>query len=242
MGDGDSGWQFWVDRGGTFTDLVARRPDGTLSEAEFRPLRLLNGLYLQLHAYMLRVAVPYGTLNSRQMRQLAMIAEHWDKGYGHFTTRQNVQFNWPELGDVPDMLDALADVARRNAFHVLSAAIGIVGLAAAALLDAALYAFAPRVVICYVCGAEHRGFALQPKHPRFDREIDERLKFGGKAVRSGNIICRQRGTKWWPGENVGLGKDHTIFATAEGNVRFAKGLGRRTYISVDPVAPPAQPS
>jgi sulfite reductase (NADPH) hemoprotein beta-component len=70
----------------------------------------MNGLYLQLHAYMLRVAIPYGTLNSNQMRQLAMIAERWDKGYGHFTTRQNIQFNWPKLADVPDMLDALADV------------------------------------------------------------------------------------------------------------------------------------
>jgi len=71
---------------------------------------LMNGLYLQLHAYMLRVAIPYGTLNSRQMNQLAMIAEKWDKGYGHFTTRQNIQYNWPKLKDTPDILDALADV------------------------------------------------------------------------------------------------------------------------------------
>src|SRR5207344_1287684 len=69
-----------------------------------------NGLYLQLHAYMLRVAIPYGTLNSWKLRQLAYIAERWDKGYGHFTTRQNIQFNWPKLKDVPDILDALADV------------------------------------------------------------------------------------------------------------------------------------
>ncbi len=93
-----------------FRAQVERRIDGSLTEDEFKPLRLMNGLYLQLHAYMLRVAIPYGTLNSRQMRQLAMIAERWDKGYGHFTTRQNVQYNWPELRDVPDMLDALADV------------------------------------------------------------------------------------------------------------------------------------
>jgi sulfite reductase (NADPH) hemoprotein beta-component len=70
----------------------------------------MNGLYLQLHAYMLRVAIPYGTLNSAQMRQLALLAERWDKGYGHFTTRQNIQYNWPKLSDVPDMLDALAEV------------------------------------------------------------------------------------------------------------------------------------
>ena len=93
-----------------FRGQVQRRIDGALSEDEFRPLRLMNGLYLQLHAYMLRVAIPYGTLNGRQMRQLAYIAERWDRGYGHFTTRQNIQFNWPKLRDVPDILDALADV------------------------------------------------------------------------------------------------------------------------------------
>ncbi|MGJ8589678.1 MAG: nitrite/sulfite reductase [Yoonia sp.] len=93
-----------------FRGQVERRIDGSLTEDEFKPLRLMNGLYLQLHAYMLRVAVPYGTLNPAQMRQLAYIADRWDKGYGHFTTRQNIQYNWPKLQDVPDMLDALADV------------------------------------------------------------------------------------------------------------------------------------
>ncbi len=93
-----------------FSDQVARRLDGSLTEDEFRPLRLMNGLYLQLHAYMLRVAIPYGTLNPSQMRQLAYIADTWDKGYGHFTTRQNIQFNWPKLPDVPAILSALADV------------------------------------------------------------------------------------------------------------------------------------
>ncbi|MEM9787021.1 MAG: nitrite/sulfite reductase [Pseudomonadota bacterium] len=93
-----------------FRGQVERRIDGSLTEDEFKPLRLMNGLYLQLHAYMLRVAVPYGTLNPSQMRQLAFIADKWDKGYGHFTTRQNIQYNWPKLQDVPDMLEALADV------------------------------------------------------------------------------------------------------------------------------------
>ncbi|GGO26072.1 sulfite reductase [Gemmobacter aquaticus] len=93
-----------------FSQQVERRIDGSLTEDEFRPLRLMNGLYLQLHAYMLRVAIPYGTLNPRQMRQLAHIAQTWDKGYGHFTTRQNIQFNWPKLPDVPAILTALADV------------------------------------------------------------------------------------------------------------------------------------
>jgi sulfite reductase (NADPH) hemoprotein beta-component len=101
---------FVRERVAEFRDQVERRLDGTLNEQEFLPLRLRNGLYLQLHAYMLRVAVPYGTLNPTQMRQLAMIAERWDKGYGHFTTRQNIQFNWPKLKDVPDILEALADV------------------------------------------------------------------------------------------------------------------------------------
>ena len=101
---------FVRERVSQFRHQVERRISGALTEDEFKPLRLMNGLYLQLHAYMLRVAVPYGTLNPAQMRQLAYIAERWDKGYGHFTTRQNIQFNWPKLKDVPDILDALADV------------------------------------------------------------------------------------------------------------------------------------
>ncbi|MGE0612587.1 MAG: nitrite/sulfite reductase [Hyphomicrobiales bacterium] len=93
-----------------FRDQVNRRVSGELGEDEFRPLRLMNGLYLQLHAYMLRVAIPYGTLSSRQMRQLAGIADDFDRGYGHFTTRQNIQYNWPRLVDVPAILDRLAEV------------------------------------------------------------------------------------------------------------------------------------
>ncbi|MDR9482845.1 MAG: nitrite/sulfite reductase [Salibaculum sp.] len=101
---------FVRERVSQFRAQVERRIGGALTDEEFKPLRLMNGLYLQLHAYMLRVAIPYGTLDSRKMRQLAYIAERWDKGYGHFTTRQNIQFNWPQLRDVPDMLEALADV------------------------------------------------------------------------------------------------------------------------------------
>ena len=97
-------------RNAQFRQQVARRIDGSLSEDEFKPLRLMNGVYLQLHAYMLRVAIPYGTLNSAQLRQLAYISQRWDRGYGHFTTRQNIQFNWPTLSDIPEMLDALAQV------------------------------------------------------------------------------------------------------------------------------------
>ena len=101
---------FLAERNRQFRTQVERRIDGALTEDEFKPLRLMNGLYLQLHAYMLRVAIPYGTLNPDQMRALALLAEKWDKGYGHFTTRQNIQYNWPKLKDVPDMLDALAEV------------------------------------------------------------------------------------------------------------------------------------
>ncbi|MCV6546147.1 MAG: nitrite/sulfite reductase [Cohaesibacter sp.] len=93
-----------------FRNQVERRLSGELTEDQFKPLRLMNGLYLQLHAYMLRVAIPYGTLNSRQMHKLADIATKYDRGYGHFTTRQNLQYNWPSLKDTPDILEELADV------------------------------------------------------------------------------------------------------------------------------------
>ncbi len=102
--------QFVRERVQQFRSQVERRLSGALTEEEFKPLRLMNGLYLQLHAYMLRVAIPYGTVTAVQMRQLADIAERFDKGYGHFTTRQNIQFNWPKLKDVPEILDLLADV------------------------------------------------------------------------------------------------------------------------------------
>src|SRR6195952_607190 len=101
---------FVAERVAQFRDQVERRLAGSLTEEQFRPLRLMNGVYLQLHAYMLRIAVPYGTLSSRQLRKLAHIARHYDKGYGHFTTRQNIQYNWPALKDCPDILDELASV------------------------------------------------------------------------------------------------------------------------------------
>jgi sulfite reductase (NADPH) hemoprotein beta-component len=93
-----------------FRGQVARRMAGELTEEEFRPLRLQNGVYLQLHAYMLRVAIPYGVLSSRQVRKLAFIARRYDKGFGHFTTRQNIQYHWPQLDEVPDILAHLAEV------------------------------------------------------------------------------------------------------------------------------------
>ena len=101
---------FVKERTAQFSDQVARRLTGELNEDQFRPLRLMNGLYLQLHAYMLRIAVPYGTMNSKQMHMLAHIARTYDRGYGHFTTRQNIQFNWPKLRDIPKILEDLASV------------------------------------------------------------------------------------------------------------------------------------
>ena len=93
-----------------FRDQVNRRLAGEMTEDQFKPLRLMNGLYLQLHAYMLRVAIPYGTLSGKQMHMLAHIARKYDKDYGHFTTRQNIQYNWIKLSDAPEILAELATV------------------------------------------------------------------------------------------------------------------------------------
>src|SRR3546814_3834372 len=98
-----------------FRDQVRRRVAGELTEDEFKPLRLMNGLYLQLHAYMLRIAIPYGTLSSAQLRRLAHIGRRYDRGYGHFTTRQNLQFNWIKLEQAPDILDRKS--TRLNSSH-----------------------------------------------------------------------------------------------------------------------------
>src|SRR6478736_6970151 len=93
-----------------FRDQVRRRLSGELTEEEFKPLRLMNGIYLQLHAYMARIAIPYGTLSSDQLRMLAHVGRRYDRGYGHFTTRQNMQFNWIKLVEAPDILAELASV------------------------------------------------------------------------------------------------------------------------------------
>src|SRR6476659_4125403 len=101
---------FVKERTEQFRDPVERRLTGELTEDEFKPLRLMNGLYLQLHSYMLRIAIPYGTLSARQLRKLAFIPRRYDRGYGHFTTRQNLQLHWSQLPRVPDMLVELAEV------------------------------------------------------------------------------------------------------------------------------------
>jgi sulfite reductase (NADPH) hemoprotein beta-component len=99
-----------AERVADFRDQVGRRLSGELTEEEFKPLRLMNGVYLQLHAYMLRIAIPYGTLSSLQLRQLARVARKYDRGYGHFTTRQNIQFHWIKLAELPDAMSELASV------------------------------------------------------------------------------------------------------------------------------------
>ena len=99
-----------TERVAEFRGQVARRLSGELTEDEFRSLRLMNGVYLQLHAYMLRIAIPYGTLSSNQLRGLAHVARKYDRGYGHFTTRQNIQFHWIKLADLPDAMADLAEV------------------------------------------------------------------------------------------------------------------------------------
>ena len=138
-----------LERVAQFRGQVARRLSGELTEDEFRPLRLLNGLYLQLHAYMLRVAIPYGTFSARQMRALAQIARRYDKGYGHITTRQNIQFNWLGLEDVPDILAELAEVEMHaiqtsgNSFRSVTAD-HYAGAAADEIEDPRIYAEAIR--------------------------------------------------------------------------------------------------
>src|SRR5271167_4885088 len=99
-----------ADRAAEFRQQCARRLAGEITEDQFKPLRLMNGLYLQLHAYMLRIAIPYGSLNPTQLRKLAWIARTYDKGYGHFTTRTNLQFHWIKLRDAPDIIEQLSKV------------------------------------------------------------------------------------------------------------------------------------
>jgi len=99
-----------AERVAEFRDQVARRLSGELTEDEFKPLRLMNGVYLQLHAYMLRISIPYGTLSAEQLRMLAHVAQRYDRGYGHFTTRQNIQFHWIKLEQLPEAMADLASV------------------------------------------------------------------------------------------------------------------------------------
>ena len=200
-----------------FRGQVARRLAGELSEEQFKPLRLMNGVYLQLHAYMLRVAIPYGTLNPAQLRALATIARDFDRGYGHFTTRQNLQFHWPALSDIPDILDRLAAV-EMHAIQTSGNCIRNVtadhfaGAAADEIVDPRPYAeilrqwsslhpeftFLPRKFKIAVSGAPHDRAATQVHdiglHAR--RDADGRLGFtvfvGGGLGRTPMIAHRIR--------------------------------------------------
>src|SRR3954469_23381219 len=102
--------QMVADRAAEFRERAVPPLAGEITEDQFKPIRLMNGLYLQLHAYMLRIAIPYGSLNGAKLRKLAHIARTYDKGYGHFTTRTNLQLHWIKLADAPDILDHLAEV------------------------------------------------------------------------------------------------------------------------------------
>jgi sulfite reductase (NADPH) hemoprotein beta-component len=180
-----------------FRDQVARRLSGELTEDEFKPLRLMNGVYLQLHAYMLRVAIPYGTLNSRQMRMLGHIARAYDRGYGHFTTRQNIQFNWPRLVDTPQILEELASVAM-HAIQTSGNCIRNVttdhfaGVARDEIADPRVYAeilrqwsslhpefvFLPRKFKIAITGAQHDRAAIQVHDIGLQVKRNERGEIG----------------------------------------------------------------
>jgi len=172
--------QMLADRVAQFRDQTQRYLAGQLSDAEFLPLRLQNGLYIQRLAPMLRIAIPYGMLSSRQMRKLAYIADHYDKGYGHLTTRQNIQFNWPHLEEVPDILEHLAEVE----MHAIQTSGNCIrntttdqfaGVSADEITDARPYceiirqwstfhpefAYLPRKFKIAVCGTRHDQAATQ---------------------------------------------------------------------------------
>jgi sulfite reductase (NADPH) hemoprotein beta-component len=199
--------QFVRERVAQFRSQVERRLSGALNEDEFRPLRLMNGLYLQLHAYMLRVAIPYGTLSSRQMRQLADIAEKYDRGYGHFTTRQNIQFNWPKLKDVPDILDMLADV-EMHAIQTSGNCIRNVtadpygGVAADEITDPR-----PTAELVRQWSSNHPEFSFLPRKfkvavtgGKSDRAVIKFHDIGLRILEDGN---GQRGYEVWAGGGLG---------------------------------------
>lgn len=208
---------FVKERVAQFRDQVERRVNGDITEAAFKPLRLMNGLYLQLHAYMLRIAVPYGTMSPVQMRKLAHIARTYDRGYGHFTTRQNIQFNWPKLSDIPDILEELASV-EMHAIQTSGNCIRNVttdqfaGAAADEIADPRPYAeilrqwssvhpefsFLPRKFKIAVTGAPHDRAAIQVHDiglqlvKNEDNEIGFKVYIGGGQGRTPMIAKKVR--------------------------------------------------
>jgi sulfite reductase (NADPH) hemoprotein beta-component len=233
---------FLNDRVAQFRDQVARRLSGDLSEDEFKPLRLMNGLYLQLHAYMLRVAIPYGVLSAAQLRRLAKIARIYDRGYGHFTTRQNIQFNWIKLEEAPDILAELAEVG----MHAIQTSGNCIrnitsdefaGAAADELLDPRVHAeilrqwstlhpefsFLPRKFKFAISGSPHDRVAARfhdiglIAKPGADGAVGFEVFAGGGLGRTPAIGIRLRG--WLP--------EHELLAYMEAILRVYNAYGRR---------------
>jgi sulfite reductase (NADPH) hemoprotein beta-component len=228
-----------------FRDQVARRLSGELTEDEFKPLRLMNGLYLQLHAYMLRVAIPYGVIDARQMRQLGVIARRWDRGFGHFTTRQNIQFNWTKLEDVGDMLQALADVD----MHAIQTSGNCVrnvttdefaGAAADEIVDPRVYAeilrqwstlhpeftWLPRKFKIAITGAPHDRAAIQVHDIGVTAKRDETGAIGFEVWVGGGLGRTPIiGTKLFD-----FVREADFLATMEAVLRVYNALGQRDNI------------
>jgi len=209
--------QFLRDRAARFGEQTARRMKGELSEDEFKPLRLMNGLYLQLHGYMLRVAIPYGVLSATQMRQLAYVARHYDRGYGHFTTRQNIQFNWPRLDQAAEILAVLAE-ADLHAIQTSGNCVRNVttdqfaGAARDEIVDPRVYGeilrqwstdhpeftFLPRKFKIAICGSRHDRAAVKVHdigliaHKNADGEIGFTVFAGGGLGRTPLVATRLR--------------------------------------------------
>jgi sulfite reductase (NADPH) hemoprotein beta-component len=233
---------FLNDRAAQFRDQVARRLSGDLSEDEFKPLRLMNGLYLQLHAYMLRVAIPYGVLSAAQLRRLARIARIYDRGYGHFTTRQNIQFNWIKLEEAPDILAELAEVG----MHAIQTSGNCIrnitsdefaGAAADELVDPRVHAeilrqwstlhpefsFLPRKFKFAISGSPHDRVAARfhdiglIAKPGADGAVGFEVFAGGGLGRTPMIGIRLR--EWLP--------EHELLAYMEAILRVYNAYGRR---------------
>ena len=233
---------FLNERAAQFRDQVARRLSGDLSEDEFKPLRLMNGLYLQLHAYMLRVAIPYGVLSAAQLHRLARIARVYDRGYGHFTTRQNIQFNWIKLEEAPDVLAELAEVV----MHAIQTSGNCIrnitsdefaGAAADELVDPRVHAeilrqwstlhpefsFLPRKFKFAISGSPHDRVAARfhdiglIAKPGADGAVGFEVFAGGGLGRTPAIGMRLR--EWLP--------EHELLAYMEAILRVYNAYGRR---------------
>jgi sulfite reductase (NADPH) hemoprotein beta-component len=201
-----------------FRGQVARRLTGEVAEDEFKPLRLMNGLYLQLHAYMLRVAIPYGTLDARQMRALADIARRYDRGYGHFTTRQNLQYNWIKLEETPDLLADLAEV-QMHAIQTSGNCIRNVtadhyaGVAADEIEDPRIYSEIVR-----------QWSTLHPEFSFLPRKFKIAVTGAARAAAQPERRDRLRGLgRRWAGAHAGHRQDHPRVPAAGAPAELSRG-------------------